>query len=284
MVVKFAEFDIAHGCWENYVSRFGFCLEVNEVTEDAKKKANLLAVCGPDLFDLILSLIAPKEISEVTYSTIKKLLDSHFHPKPNEIVESFKFHTRNQEQNEKIRDYLACLRKLSIHCNFKDIDRTLRDRLVCGILDKELQRKMLQTDNLTYESACKLALSHESANCDAEIIVPTPGVSKPSPTVEFEEPMEVNKMLFRKVIPSPSKWAEIIGVSGPQAIEVPPTEVTERTKRPRSESPLHSTNKRVDLNITEDEDTWGEVVSSEKALCLHAISLTRQHQQYPDCV
>lgn len=195
MVIKFSEFDVAHGCWENYSTRFAFCLEANEVTDDAKKKANLLAVCGPDLFDLITSLIAPKKISEVTFTTIKTYLDNHFHPQLNEIVESFKFHSRNQEESEKVRDYIANLRKLSIHCNFKDIERTLRDRLVCGIRDKEVQRKMLQQPNLTFESACNMALSHESANSDANLIV-IPEMSKSN--ISLEEPMEVNKISYKK--------------------------------------------------------------------------------------
>nr|XP_053616105.1 uncharacterized protein K02A2.6-like [Plodia interpunctella] len=195
MVIKFSEFDVAHGCWENYITRFAFCLEANEVTEDTKKKANLLAVCGPDLFDLISSLIAPKKISEVTFSTIKTYLDGHFHPPLNEIVESFKFHSRSQEEGEKVRDYIANLRKLSIHCNFTDIERTLRDRLVCGIRDKEVQRKMLQQTKLTFKSACDMALSHESANSDASLIV-VPGMSKAN--ITLEEPMEVNKISYKK--------------------------------------------------------------------------------------
>lgn len=193
--VKFGEFDVAHGCWENYIERFSFALQAAGIVDDSIKKANLLASGGPDLYDLIISLIAPSKISEVTFTTIKSKLDNHFHPTPNEIVQSYKFHTRNQEEGEMIRDYIAQLRKLSIHCNFTELNRTLRDRLVCGILDKDIQRKLLQQGQLTFEQACEMAVSHETANVDSNIIVS----SGSRPTVDImEEPMEVNKITSKK--------------------------------------------------------------------------------------
>lgn len=198
MGIKFGEFDVAHGCWKNYKDRFIYCLEASEVKEDAKKKANLLAVCGPDLYDLIVALIAPTEISEVTFSTIIKKLNDHFHPKPNEIIQSYKFHTRHQEEGEKMRDYIAQLRKLSIDCNFKDLDRTLRDRLVCGIRDKEVQKRLLQTSKLdTFEQACEIALAHEAAGIDASLIIATTSSGRAS--CDIEVPMEVNKVINKKV-------------------------------------------------------------------------------------
>lgn len=196
MGIKFNEFDVAHGCWQNYIERFCYCLEAGEIDGDAKRKANFLAVCGPDLYDLIVSLVSPKKISEVTFVQIAAILDGHFHPKLNEIVESYKFHTRNQDEGEKMRDYIAQLRKLSIHCNFTDLNRTLRDRLVCGIGDKDIQKKLLQQSKLTWEQACEVALSYETANIDANVIVQT-GPST-SGVMQEVEPMEINKFTSKK--------------------------------------------------------------------------------------
>lgn len=191
MSVKFGEFEVAHGCWKNYIQRFIFCLQASAVVEDSLKKANLLAVCGSELYELIISLISPCDISEVTFSTIKSKLDDHFHPTPNEIVQSYKFHMRNQEKDEKVRDYIAQLRKLSIGCNFRDLERTLRDRLVCGIFDKEIQKRLLQMNNLTFEEASKIVISYESAVMDANIIV------APTSSKIYNEPMEINKISYK---------------------------------------------------------------------------------------
>jgi hypothetical protein len=195
MGVKFGEFDMAHGCWKNYIERFTFCLEASEIKEDDKKKANLLAVCGPDLYDLVISLISPTKVSEVTFSTIVSIISNHFHPKPNEIIQSYKFHSKYQEEGERIRDFIAHLRKLSIDCNFTDLDRTLRDRLVCGIRDKEIQKKLLQHSTMTFDDACQIALSHEAAGIDSNIIVTA---SSTKTTCDLEVPMEVNKFINKK--------------------------------------------------------------------------------------
>lgn len=195
MGIKFCEFDMVHGCWKNYITRFEFCLQANDINDENKKKANLLAVCGSELFDLIISLASPTSIEGITYEAILQVLNKHFHPTPNEIVESFKFHSRNQEEGEKVKDYVANLRKLSIHCNFEDLDRTLRDRLVCGIRSKEVQRKLLQCEKLTFTQASEIAFSHETATFDSNIIL-MPGPSKPSLVVD--EPMEVNKITNKK--------------------------------------------------------------------------------------
>lgn len=198
MSLKFGEFDIAHGCWKNYIERFLFGLEANGIESDSLKKANLVAVCGPNLYDLITSLIAPLQVSEVSFTLIKTRLDNHFHPTPNEIVQSYKFHTRNQLEGEMIRDYIAQLRKLTIGCNFTDLSRTLRDRLVCGIIDKDIKKKLLQQSQLTFEQACEIAVSCETANKDTDLIV-TSGPSNSNTTnMEFDEPMDVNKISTKR--------------------------------------------------------------------------------------
>ena len=56
----------------------------------------------------------------------------HFHPRWSEIVQ--RFNSRVRQSNEIIAAFVAELRKLSEFCNFEDkLDKTLRDRLVCGI-------------------------------------------------------------------------------------------------------------------------------------------------------
>lgn len=67
--------------------------------------------------------------------------------------------------------------------------------IISGIQDKDLQRKMLQQSSLTFKWACNMALSHESANSDASLIV-IPGTSKSN--IDLEEPMNVNKFSYRK--------------------------------------------------------------------------------------
>ena len=47
-----------------------------------------------------------------------KKLEAHFDPKPAEIVQWFKFHSRIRKLGQSILDLVAALRKLVTNCNF----------------------------------------------------------------------------------------------------------------------------------------------------------------------
>lgn len=52
------------------------------------------------------------------YQEMVKILNDHFSPKPIIITERFRFHKRNQEEEESVAQYVAVLKKLSEHCDF----------------------------------------------------------------------------------------------------------------------------------------------------------------------
>ncbi|XP_063245015.1 uncharacterized protein K02A2.6-like [Bacillus rossius redtenbacheri] len=59
---------------------------------------------------------------------------------------------------------MAELRRLSAHCNFVDLNRMLRDRVVCGVRDKTVQHAMLAKDKLTFQAAIDMATAAETAS------------------------------------------------------------------------------------------------------------------------
>ncbi|XP_055492769.1 uncharacterized protein LOC129697988 [Leucoraja erinacea] len=102
-----------------------------------------------------------------------KKLEEHFNPKPLEIAESYKFCTRNQKQNETINEYIVALKNLTFHCNFGTFLRcALRDSFVCGLMDKRIQSKLMNTPYLTFEKACKIATTMEMASKNAHEVRP----------------------------------------------------------------------------------------------------------------
>ena len=48
------------------------------------------------------------------------------------------------------------------------LDDLLRNRLVCGVLDKKVQHRFLQESKLTYKQAFDMALAAEAAHKDAK--------------------------------------------------------------------------------------------------------------------
>lgn len=194
--IKFQEFDIKIDEWESYIERFGFFIEAKGISDVTRQKAIFYASCGADLYALIKSLIFPQTVSQVSLVEVINTLNSHFSPRPNEIVESYKFHMRKQNKNESMQDYIATLRKMTKHCNFVDLERTLRDRLVCGVYDTKLQDSLLKKTALTYELAVEMALQAEKRESDLKVINRPEGTAMeqaagPSVTVG-EEPMEVS--------------------------------------------------------------------------------------------
>lgn len=158
--------------WEEYTEVLEFFFMANDIEDLEKRRAVLLSCCGPATYSLLRSLVSPAKPGEKSYAELVKTLRDHFNPKPSEIVQRFKFNTRTRRQGESIADYVAALRKLATDCNYGDsLLQMLRDRLVCGVNDDSIQRKLLsQHGELTFEKAWDIAQSMETANKDVKDI------------------------------------------------------------------------------------------------------------------
>ena len=67
--------------------------------------------------------------------------------------------------------FLAELRQLTEYCKFgTTLDEMLRDRLVCGVQDIRIPRRLLAELKLTLQQALDLALAIEAAEKDASEI------------------------------------------------------------------------------------------------------------------
>ncbi|XP_039764291.1 uncharacterized protein K02A2.6-like [Pararge aegeria] len=178
--VKFNEFNQKTDVWDNYIDRLKFCFEANGIMLDGAKRANFFTVCGAEVFETLLALITPRKASDVTFVEIETILTKHYSPKPNEISMSYKFYTRNQNTNENASEYIAQLRKISSKCNFMELERMLRDRLVCGMKDRRLQYELLKKDNLHYQDVIDAMLAAETAGKDYHMIHSSMGTENSS--------------------------------------------------------------------------------------------------------
>ena len=151
--------------WSHYIERLEYFFIANDITTNAKKKAVMLSVCGADTYKLLRSLCAPNNPSEKTYAELTVLMKQHLSPTPNIIAERFAFNSRNRNPSESVSKYVAELKRLSQDCDYGgSLNDMLRDRLVCGINDLSIQRKLLsEGSSLTFDNALKIALSMEAA-------------------------------------------------------------------------------------------------------------------------
>lgn len=153
--------------WEEYCEILDYFFIANDIEEAEKQRAVLLSCVGAQTYSLMRNLLSPAKPKDRSYVELVELLNNHFHPKPNEIVQRWKFNTRNRKPEEKVCDYAAELRKLAHGCNFGDsLTVMLRDRLVCGINDDSIQRRLLAEDGLTFEKALRFARAMEAVDKD----------------------------------------------------------------------------------------------------------------------
>ena len=153
--------------WKSYTERFQQFFLANKIADDRKVSA-LLAIMGGKTYSLLRNLTMPVEPSAKTYDEIVTLLNDHLSPKPLVIAESFRFHKRDQKEGESITVYVAELRKLTEHCKFGGtLNDALRDRLVCGIKNENIQKKLLSVSDLILQKAIEISSAMETASKDA---------------------------------------------------------------------------------------------------------------------
>uniref|UniRef100_A0A8C5QT05 Gypsy retrotransposon integrase-like protein 1 n=2 Tax=Leptobrachium leishanense TaxID=445787 RepID=A0A8C5QT05_9ANUR len=165
LVGTVSPFDCELQSWDEYIEVLDYFFQANEITDAGKRKAVLLSGVGASTYSLLRSLLCPMTPAEKTYQELVVVLKAHYNPKPSEIVQRYKFNSRTRHTGEKVADYVAELKKLAQYCEYgPTLPQMLRDRLVCGVNDDRMQRRLLSEVDLTFEKALTMCLAMESAD------------------------------------------------------------------------------------------------------------------------
>ena len=144
--------------WTAYTEQLENYFTANDVEDGSKKRAILLSICGVATYKLLRSLAAPEKPTDYSYEALKQMVKTHHNPKPSVVVQRFKFNTRVRQGGESIAKFVAELQQLSEFCELGEtLSDMLRDRLVCGIGDTQIQRRLLAEPELTLSQAMELA-------------------------------------------------------------------------------------------------------------------------------
>ena len=137
--------------------------------EGDKRVAIFVTVIGTETYSLLRNVVAPATPATKLYEDLVAGLKAHLNPKPIAIAEQFKFHRQNQQEGETISIYLAKLKKLAEHCEFRDYrEEALCDRLVCGLLNEAIQKRLLTQKDLTLREAVEIAQGMDTASREAK--------------------------------------------------------------------------------------------------------------------
>ncbi|KAL4707300.1 hypothetical protein ACJJTC_019838 [Scirpophaga incertulas] len=137
--------------WQKFKKRFlQFITAYYEEIAENRKIAMLLHAGGDDLNCIYDSFSEkPEDLAGVLHC-----FDDHFIPRKNLTYERFKFLNRKQYENENFEQYAVVLKNLAEPCEFGNLKEDLiKDIFVSGINSKNLQQKLLTTNNLNLQSA-----------------------------------------------------------------------------------------------------------------------------------
>lgn len=178
LIGSIEKFEDSNCDFASYIERFEQLLIVNGV-EDDKKLPLFITLVGGETFGRLKNLCVPNSPLEKTYEECITLLKDYYSPTKLEILERFKFHKRDQKPHESIADYIVELKHLARTCNFGQfLSEALRDRLICGMTNANIQKKLLSGEKITLEEACKIAMSMELASEETRALHDVAGLRK----------------------------------------------------------------------------------------------------------
>lgn len=147
-----------------YLEQLEWMFQHNKFTPD-DYKSSFLAVCGTEVFSRLKLLFPGRDFKDLTYNEITESLKKHYDKTDSDVIHSFKFWTRRQSQHEKAVDFVLDVKNLAEQCNFDDfIDWAIRDVLVIGTYDRQLQNRLFDEEDLTAIKAEKIIVNKELAS------------------------------------------------------------------------------------------------------------------------
>ena len=151
-----------------------------EKVSDLRKKTNRLRVAtfitciGKEALEVHNGLPFASEEEKSNMTKVLELWETHCIGKTNVIYERYKFNNRSQEQTESIDAYVNALRALAETCAFGALkDQLIRDRIVCGVRDNAVRRKLLQESKLALEKCVDICRATEATSAQIKEMAPS---------------------------------------------------------------------------------------------------------------
>ncbi|XP_062698512.1 uncharacterized protein LOC109427057 [Aedes albopictus] len=156
--------------FSHYVEQMEYIFSSNDIQE-VKKKDIFLSLCGVTVFHELKRLYPATDLKTVSYADIIKKLKERYDKVESDIVMRFKFRCRVQGPSESNENFLLDVKLLAETCDFGEFrDSAIRDQLVYGVYDKNLQQRLLDEENLTLKVAERILKTKEVAANSSQAI------------------------------------------------------------------------------------------------------------------
>ncbi|KAK0146758.1 hypothetical protein N1851_013875 [Merluccius polli] len=135
--------------WKQRFVRFRSATKLNK-EDGAVQVSSLIYAMGSESENIFRSFTFTDEGQQDNFDVVLAKFDEYFVPRRNVIHERARFHQRIQRPGEKAETFIRALYELSEHCDFgASREENIRDRIVVGILDKDVSRKLQLVKDLT---------------------------------------------------------------------------------------------------------------------------------------
>lgn len=170
--------------WVNYTK----LTEIDGSSHDNKRKLLLLHCLGDEALRTYNSF---NLADDATAETIIKELETFVIGETNIAYERFQFNKRIQSEHETFDQYYSELQRLMKSCDYcaNCRDSILRDKIVIGVNDAELQKDLLKIRKLTLKNCIDMCRANEKATLQNKDI----------------KPESINKIFQKNQFPSQSK-------------------------------------------------------------------------------
>lgn len=171
--------------WEHWKQKFEIYLKASKsISEDEDIKIAILLNALGDEGLVVYNTF--EEDQKGTYDLVIKAFDDHVLPKKNITMETFKFNNLQQKEDQPIESFLLELKTQAQYCEFKCenekchksyIERMLRDKLIIGLCDKQVQQRFIREPGMTVKKIIDFCKSVELSKQHIKILNPEESVS-----------------------------------------------------------------------------------------------------------
>ena len=95
-------------------------------------------------------------------SELFAIFETHCAPRKNVTIQRKLFYERKQSYGETIDEWITQLRLIATDCEFHNQDEIIRDMIVLNYVNKKVQERSIETDDLDLSKALMIAKIHET--------------------------------------------------------------------------------------------------------------------------
>lgn len=145
--------------------RFAYYVTTNDKIDRSNETAYYLTMIGQEAYELLGDLSFPDDLGSKSVNEMKALLLGYLRPAHFQATERARFNSLVRRGDESLRNFLLRLQKQAAKCNYGvNLREQLLDRIIAGVNDPELQKRLLRHSSLTYEKAKDILESWDDVN------------------------------------------------------------------------------------------------------------------------